>query len=147
MTAPASRIAALATRKTRSNVSERCNAQVRGVIDAAATPKRGSAATRAFFTWGVARTSDRAVCSLPAMSARDALRQAGLYGRTVARVAQRGFREPGGDPELATEWIVFVVGSPLFGTTLLTGALGSQPRFVDLREGPPVKSCIKRSAT
>src|SRR4029077_14930706 len=28
----------------------------------------------------------------PAVAALDALRQAGLYGRTVARVAQRGFR-------------------------------------------------------
>jgi len=81
------------------------------------------------------------------MSARDALRQAGLYGRTVARVAQRGFREPGGDPELATERIVFVVGSPRSGTTLLAGAVGSQPGFVDLGEVRPVKSSIKRWAT
>src|SRR5690348_18022647 len=45
-TAPASRIAALATRKTRRSVSERCNAQVRSGIDAAATPDKESAATR-----------------------------------------------------------------------------------------------------
>src|SRR5256714_5488498 len=78
------------------------------------------------------------------MSARDALRQAGLYGRTVARVAQRGFREPGGDPELATERIVFVVGSPRSGTTFLAGAVGSQPGFVDLGEVRPVKAQIER---
>ena len=81
------------------------------------------------------------------MSARDALRQAGLYGRTVARVAQRGFREPGGDPAFATERIVFVVGSPRSGTTFLAGAVGSQPGFVDLGEVRPVKSSIKRWAT
>ena len=74
-------------------------------------------------------------------------RQAGLYGRTVARVAQRGFREPGGDPEFATERIVFVVGSPRSGTTFLADAVGSQPGFVDLGEVRPVKSSIKRWAT
>jgi hypothetical protein len=78
------------------------------------------------------------------MSARHALRQAGLYGRTVARVAQRGFRERGGDPALATERIVFVVGSPRSGTTFLAGAVGSQPGFVDLGEVRPVKSSIRR---
>ena len=81
------------------------------------------------------------------MSARHALRQAGLYGRTVARVAQRGFRERGGDPVLATERIVFVVGSPRSGTTFLAGALGSQPGFVDLGEVRPVKSNIRRWAS
>ena len=78
------------------------------------------------------------------MSARHALRQAGLYGRTVARVAQRGFRERGGDPTLATERIVFVVGSPRSGTTFLAGAVGSQPGFVDLGEVRPVKVGIRR---
>jgi hypothetical protein len=81
------------------------------------------------------------------MSALDALRQAGLYGRTVARVAQRGFRERGGDPELATERIVFVVGSPRSGTTFLAGAVGSQPGFVDLGEVRPVKASIERWAS
>jgi hypothetical protein len=81
------------------------------------------------------------------MSALDALRQAGLYGRTVARVAQRGFRERGGDPELATERIIFVVGSPRSGTTFLAGAVGSQPGFVDLGEVRPVKASIERWAS
>jgi LPS sulfotransferase NodH len=81
------------------------------------------------------------------MSARHALRQAGLYGRTVARVAQRGFRERGGDPALATERIVFVVGSPRSGTTFLAEAVGSQAGFVDLGEVRPVKSSIRRWAS
>ena len=78
------------------------------------------------------------------MAALDALRQAGLYGRTVARVAQRGFRERGGDPALATERIVFVVGSPRSGTTFLAGAVGAQPGFVDLGEVRPVKASVER---
>jgi hypothetical protein len=81
------------------------------------------------------------------VSALDALRQAGLYGRTVARVAQRGFREPGGDPALATERIVFIVGSPRSGTTFLAGAVGSQPGFVDLGEVQPVKVNTERWAS
>src|SRR2546423_14824356 len=78
------------------------------------------------------------------MSALNAIRQAGLYGRTVARVAPRGFRERGGDPALATERIVFVVGSPRSGTTFLAGAVGSQPGFVDLGEVGPVEASIER---
>ena len=78
------------------------------------------------------------------MSALNAIRQAGLYGRTVARVAPRGFRERGGDPALATERIVFVAGSPRSGTTFLAGAVGSQPGFVDLGEVRPVKASIER---
>jgi hypothetical protein len=81
------------------------------------------------------------------MSALDALRQAGLYGRTVARVAQRGLRERGGDSELATERAVFVVGSPRSGTTFLAGAVGAQPGFVDLGEVRPVKASIERWAS
>jgi hypothetical protein len=81
------------------------------------------------------------------MSALAAIRQASLYGRTVARVAQRGFRERGGDPALATERIVFVVGSPRSGTTFLAGAVGSQPGFVDLGEVRPVKANIGRWAS
>src|SRR4051794_18633075 len=81
------------------------------------------------------------------MSALDAIRQAGLYGRTVARVAQRGFRERGGDPTFATERIVFVVGSPRSGTTFLAGAVGSQPGFIDLGEVRPVKVNIRRWAS
>jgi hypothetical protein len=80
------------------------------------------------------------------MSALQAIRRAGLYGRTVARVASRGFREPGSDPALATERIVFVVGSPRSGTTFLAGAVGSQPGFVDLGEVRPVKANIDRWA-
>jgi Sulfotransferase family len=87
---------------------------------------------------------DCTVCNLPGeLSARHALRQAGLYGRTVARVAPRGFREPGGDPALATERSVFVVGSPRSGTTVLAVAVGSQAGFVDLGEVGPVKSSIE----
>jgi Sulfotransferase family len=78
------------------------------------------------------------------MTARNAIRQAGLYGRTVARVAQRGLRERGGDPELATERVVFVVGSPRSGTTFLAGAVGAQPGFVDLGEVKPVKANVDR---
>src|SRR5919198_4151747 len=78
------------------------------------------------------------------MSALHAIRQAGLYGRTVARVAQRGLRVRGGDPELATERIVFVVGSPRSGTTFLAGAVGAQPGFVDLGEVRPVKASVAR---
>jgi Sulfotransferase family len=78
------------------------------------------------------------------MSPLKALRQAGLYGRTVARVAQRGLRERGGDPAVATERIVFVVGSPRSGTTFLAGSVGSQPGFVDLGEVRPVKAGIER---
>jgi hypothetical protein len=77
----------------------------------------------------------------------DVLRQAGLYGRTVARVAQRGWGEHGGDPALATERIVFVVGSPRSGTTFLAGAVGSQAGFVDLGEVRPVKAQIERWAS
>jgi hypothetical protein len=80
------------------------------------------------------------------VSALNAIRKAGLYGRTVARVAQRGWREQGGDPTLATERIVFVVGSPRSGTTFLAGAVGSQPGFVDLGEVRPVKASIERWA-
>src|SRR5438132_8355263 len=78
------------------------------------------------------------------MSARHALRQAGLYGRTVARVAPRGFRSRGGDPAFATDRIVFVVGSPRSGTTFLGAAVGSQPGFVDLGEVRPVKANVER---
>jgi hypothetical protein len=81
------------------------------------------------------------------MSALGALRQAGHYGRTVARVAQRGFGERGGDPSAATEGIVFVVGSPRSGTTFLAGAVGSQPGFVDLGEVRPVKASTERWAS
>jgi hypothetical protein len=81
------------------------------------------------------------------MSALHAIRQAGLYGRTVARVAQRGLRVRGGDPERATERIVFVVGSPRSGTTFLAGAVGAQPGFVDLGEVKPVKASIPRWMT
>lgn len=81
------------------------------------------------------------------MSAKDVIRQAGLYGRTVARVAHRGWREPGGDPVAATEQIVFVVGSPRSGTTFLAGAVGSQPGFVDLGEVQPVKASLERWAS
>ena len=38
-----------------------------------------------------------------------ALRSASLYGATAVRVAQRGWREAGGDPGVATERPVFVV--------------------------------------
>jgi hypothetical protein len=81
------------------------------------------------------------------MSALDAIKQAGQYGRTVARVAQRGFGERGGDPSIATEGIVFVVGSPRSGTTFLAGAVGSQPGFVDLGEVRPVKANAERWAS
>src|SRR2546421_11443309 len=81
------------------------------------------------------------------MTARNAIRQAGLYGRTVARVAPRGLRERGGDPEVATERVVFVVGAPRSGTTFLAGAVGSQPGFVDLGEVRPVKVNIRRWAS
>ena len=80
------------------------------------------------------------------MQALEALRQARLYARTVARVAQRGFGERGGDPAIATEGIVFVVGSPRSGTSFLAGAVGSQPGFVDLGEVLPVKASIERWA-
>jgi hypothetical protein len=80
------------------------------------------------------------------MSAKEVIRQAGLYGRTVARVAQRGWGERGGDPDVATEEIVFVVGSPRSGTTFLAGAVGSQPGFVDLGEVRPVKAAVARWA-
>jgi Sulfotransferase family len=72
------------------------------------------------------------------------LRTAGLYGRTVARVAQRGWGEQGGDVAEATERGVFVVGSPRSGTTFLAGAVGAQPGFVDLGEVRPVKASIPR---
>ncbi len=72
------------------------------------------------------------------------IRQAGLYGRTIAQVAPRGWRDSGDDPELATERAVFVVGSPRSGTTFLGGAVGSQPGFVDLGEVRPVKASIAR---
>jgi len=72
------------------------------------------------------------------------LRQAGLYGRTIARVAQRGWRESGGDPRVATERPVFVVGSPRSGTTFLAGAVSAQPGFVDLGEVRPVKASVER---
>jgi LPS sulfotransferase NodH len=78
------------------------------------------------------------------MTARNAIRQAGLYGRTVARVAPRGLRERGGNPELATERVVFVVGSPRSGTTFLAGAVGAQPGFVDLGEVKPLKANVDR---
>jgi len=78
------------------------------------------------------------------MTARNAIRQAGLYGRTVARVAPRGLRERGGDPELATERVVFVVGSPRSGTTFLAGAVGAQTGFVDLGEVKPLKANVDR---
>jgi hypothetical protein len=80
------------------------------------------------------------------VSALNAFRSARLYGRTVARVAQRGWREPGGDVAEATERIVFVVGSPRSGTTFLAGAVGAQRGFVDLGEVRPVKASIDRWA-
>jgi hypothetical protein len=78
------------------------------------------------------------------MSALNVFRHAGLYGRTAVRVAQRGWRESGGDPALATERPVFVVGSPRSGTTFLAGAVGAQPGFVDLGEVRPVKASVER---
>jgi Sulfotransferase family len=80
------------------------------------------------------------------MSAMDVLRQAGLYGRTVARVVQRGWGEQGVDAALATERIVFVVGSPRSGTSFLAAAVGSQRGFVDLGEVRPLKASIERWA-
>jgi hypothetical protein len=74
------------------------------------------------------------------------VRNALLYGRTIARVAQRGWGEEGGDVDEATERAVFVVGSPRSGTTFLAGAVGSQPGFVDLGEVRPVKAAIERWA-
>jgi hypothetical protein len=62
-------------------------------------------------------------------------------------VAPRGLRERGGDPAVATERIVFVVGSPRSGTTFLAGAVGSQPGFVDLGEVRPVKAAIAHWAS
>jgi hypothetical protein len=53
-------------------------------------------------------------------------------------------RERGGDPELATERVVFVVGSPRSGTTFLAGAVGAQPGYVDLGEVKPVKANVDR---
>jgi hypothetical protein len=81
------------------------------------------------------------------MSARHALRQAGLYARTVVRVAPRGLRERGGNHAYATERVVFVVGSPRSGTTFLADAVGSQPGFVDLGEVRPVKTGASRWGT
>ena len=78
------------------------------------------------------------------MSALTVLRQAGLYGRTAVRVAQRGWGETGGDPRLATERPVFVVGSPRSGTSFLAGAVGAQPGFVDLGEVRPLKAAVER---
>jgi len=78
------------------------------------------------------------------MAGLDLLRDVQNYGRTVVRVAQRGWGEQGVDPELATERAVFVVGSPRSGTTFLAGAVGSQPGFVDLGEVRPVKASIGR---
>jgi hypothetical protein len=37
---------------------------------------------------------------------------------------------------------VFVVGSPRSGTTILAGAIGSLPGFLDLGEVPPVKAAV-----
>jgi len=59
-------------------------------------------------------------------------------------VAPRGLRERGGDPELARERVVFVVGSPRSGTTFLAGAVGAQPGFVDLGEVKPLKANVDR---
>jgi hypothetical protein len=78
------------------------------------------------------------------VQALNAIREAGLYARTVARVAPRGLGERGGDPELATERVVFVVGSPRSGTTFLAGAVGAQPGFVDLGEVKPLKANVDR---
>jgi hypothetical protein len=75
------------------------------------------------------------------------VRSAYLYGRTVARVAQRGWGERGGDVAEATERGVFVVGSPRSGTTFLAGAVGAQPGFVDLGEVRPVKAAVERWAS
>src|SRR5947208_1914202 len=74
------------------------------------------------------------------MSGLDAIRQAGLYGRTVARVAQRGFRERGGDPALATERLVFVVG-----WLLGRGWLRERARRDDVGQpyGPYVRSWVE----
>jgi hypothetical protein len=78
------------------------------------------------------------------VSALTVLRQAGLYGRTAVRVAQRGWGEAGGDPRLATERPVFVVGSPRSGTSFLARAIGAQPGFVDLGEVRPLKAAVDR---
>jgi len=43
--------------------------------------------------------------------------------------------------------IVFVVGSPRSGTTLLVGAIGSLPGFVDLGEVAPVKAAVPELAS
>ena len=72
------------------------------------------------------------------------IRRASLYGRTIAQVAPRGWGERGGDPDLATERAVFVLGSPRSGTTFLAGAVGAQPGFVDLGEVRPVKAAVAR---
>src|SRR5206468_6225199 len=82
--------------------------------------------------------------NLRAMSALNVFRHASLYGATAVRVAQRGWREAGGDPGVATERPVFVVGSPRSGTTFLAGAVGAQPGFVDLGEVKPVKASVGR---
>lgn len=84
------------------------------------------------------------VLTFRSVQALSVIRQAGLYGRTAVRVAQRGWRESGGDPALATARPVFVVGSPRSGTTFLAGAVGAQPGFVDLGEVRPVKASVAR---
>jgi len=48
---------------------------------------------------------------------------------------------------LATERIVFVIGSPRSGTTFLAGAVGSLQGFVDLGEVRPVKASTRRWAS
>jgi Sulfotransferase family len=85
--------------------------------------------------------------NLGAVSAASVVRNVSLYGRAAARVvAQRGWREPGGDVAEATERGVFVVGSPRSGTTFLAGAVGAQSGFVDVGEVRPVKASIERWA-
>ena len=68
--------------------------------------------------------------------ARDIVTAASLYGRSSVRVLQR--RRAHGTEER----LVFVTGCPRSGTTLVAGAIGSQPGFVDLGEVHPLKAAL-----
>src|SRR2546423_12503537 len=73
--------------------------------------------------------------------------QAAAYGVTAARIARRGLRGGRRLPGVrADERAVFVVGAPRSGTTFTGSALGSQPGWVDLGEGPLLKAAGPRLA-
>jgi hypothetical protein len=78
------------------------------------------------------------------MAARQAAWSAAALGVNAGRVALRARKSGSRQVARRENRMVFVVGSPRSGTTLVGNSLGSQPGFVDLGEVPLLKAAVPR---